>query len=361
MTNPFLPQKLPINIPSEQLVSLLTLVIKVRDTLHELKRKTGSIPTNISSIFSMAESVQSTRIEGTQATFDEVMEAEATRKTTIDIQEVLNYRNALTYGIHEIITLNNPISNRFIKELHKRVLKNARGANRSPGEFRKIQNWIGSDPKNIKTASYIPPIAAEVPDLMSNLELFINDDITYDPLIAAGIAHAQLETIHPFLDGNGRVGRLLIVLYLLKRNVCGENAIFVSEELEKNKYKYYSLLNELRSDNPKWYNWLEFFINSINNQAIKYINKADQIHELIDRCAYQDRKVWKSVVAQEIFFHFLKHPITSSKAVQTETKFASGTVNSWLKYFVERKIIYTDDKQRHKIYRFYDLLDIIRQ
>lgn len=359
MVNPFFPQLLPIEIQEKDHNKLLRKAISVHLALNTLYHKMNQIPTNLFSTFLLLESVQSTRIEGTQATFDDVMESEVTTKSNLDIIEVTNYLKAIHFGKRQIIEENNPITTRLIKEMHRIVLSKSRGANRAPGEFRKIQNWIGPDPHNIKTASYVPPNAASIPDLISNLEKFINENDEFDPLIAAGILHAQFETIHPFLDGNGRVGRLLIVLYLLKKKVCGDHIIFVSEELERNKYKYYSLLNGLRTETPNWYEWLLFFLDSIEKQADKYLIKASKIDEIFKKYC-QDDKIKKSTTALRILYSCFEEPITSSTNISKKTGISITTVNSWLKYFVEIKILYTDDKKRHKIYRFYEILDIIR-
>lgn len=359
LIKPFFPQLLPVNISVEQHLKLMRKVVETTRILGDLKSKIDSIPTQLFTSFSLMESVQSTRIEGTQATFDDVMEADVTQKTSFDIVEVRNYFNAINYGMEYVIRDDNPITSRLIRELHSIVLKNSRGSNRAPGEFRRTQNWIGSDPHNMKTASYVPPIASEVPGLISNLEKFINENNDYDPLIAAGIIHAQFETIHPFLDGNGRVGRLLIILFLLKKNVCGDQPIFVSEELEKNKYKYYSLLNDLRNDKPNWYDWLTFFLDSVARQSEKYLSRATRVEELILKYVNID-EVKASGTAISILYACFAEPITNSSKIAKKTGKSINTVNRWLKYFVEIKMLYTDDKKRHKVYRFYELLDILR-
>ena len=360
MKKPFTPEFLPISITAEDHVKLLRLTIRANEALQKLYRKIERVPVgkDLFLSFSLMESIQSTRIEGTQATFDEVLESNIKQKTSPDIIEVNNYFRAIQYGVSEIVENENPISTRMIRQLHQLVLENSRGANRAPGEFRRTQNWIGSDPNDIKTASYIPPIAVEIPNLMGNLEKFINENEDFEPLIAAGILHAQFETIHPFLDGNGRVGRLLILLYLLKKQVCGNHIIFVSEELEKSKYKYYSLLNGLRQEEPKWIDWLTFFIESIEKQAQKYLEKVNQVEGLVDK--FLDDPVRKSTAGMRVLYYCFEEPITTSTKISEKSGLSITTVNTWLKYFVEKNMLYTDGKKRHVVYLFYELLDIIR-
>jgi Fic family protein len=168
----------------------------------------------------LKEAVQSTKIEGIQVTLDEVMEAEArTKKANKDIQEALNYYKALMEGMDALKSI--PISTRLFKLMHKTLLSNnVRGSNRSPGEYRKIQNFLGPEGCTIETATYIPPEPQLVNDYMSNLEKYINDpQDDYDELVRIAIIHAQFETIHPFFDGNGRIGRILIPLYLYNKGV----------------------------------------------------------------------------------------------------------------------------------------------
>lgn len=352
-------QPLPIPLSSEEHLDLMKIVVRARTNLTKLNHLLSIIPTNLSSVFTLTESVQSTKIEGTQATFDEVMEVEATnRDGNVDIQEVINYRDALSYGIDKIKNQDYPISISFIKEMHKIILNNSRGASRAPGEFRRIQNWIGG--AKIETASYIPPMASQVMDLMGNLEKFINEPSDeFDPLIMAGIMHAQFESIHPFLDGNGRVGRLLISLFLLKEGIAGDNIIFVSEELEKNKFKYYSLLNNLRTDKPEWYEWLRFFLKSVDNQADKYIAKANKVQALLANL-WKDEKIANSSVAQDILFYSFSHPVFTVKNIEKAHGYSNATINRWLKYFVSKNIVYPNNATRNVVYRNYELSDILR-
>jgi len=357
MKKPFLPKQLPINLSNENLIKLFKLAIEARIKINEFNILLERSVVSESAImyFSIHESIESTKIEGTQATFDDVMESEITGKKSNDVQEVLNYLDALQYGEQRLKTL--PISTRLFHELHSIILKNSRGENRSPGEYRKIQNFIGPT-SNIKDATYIPPEPQHIQNLISNLEIYANDDEIddFDVLIKAGIIHAQFETIHPYLDGNGRLGRILIILFLLDKNVISRPSFFLSEELEKNKFKYYGLLNNLRNDNPNWYNWLEFFLISALKQANKYVEKLrrieDRYNEIIEIA--ENNNIRTDLV--KIIFH---QPYFTIPDIQKKLDVSYNTASSNVNKLSKLGIIYPDDKARNKIYRFYDILDIL--
>jgi Fic family protein len=356
---PFKPKDLPLEETNQIKVELINKLIKVRLKIKEFDMLLERSPVGemAMSFFSMNESVQSTKIEGTQATFSDVIESNLTGKTNDDLQEVKNYIEALEMGKELLRTY--PISTRLFHTLHNILLKNSRGANRTPGEFRRVQNFIGPTNK-IEDATYIPPEPQMIDGLISNLESYINysDDDSLDPLLKAGIIHAQFESIHPYLDGNGRLGRVLIMLYLLDSKVISHPSFFISEELEKNKFKYYSLLNDLRTDKPEWLPWLEFFLDSAYKQAEKYSEKLSQVEELYNNAVRyaSDENIHISYIEAM----FSKVAFTA-KDMENIVGTSYNTVNKNIKKLVEGKFIYADDRKRGVSYRFYDLLDILRR
>lgn len=354
----YIPAELPIVLKPDEHIKLLNQIIHTTKALERIRSEFKYSPArrDIISLFSLIESVQSTKIEGTKTTFDEFVESEINKKNNSALQETTNYKRAMEHG-YIAVKNTGEINLNLIKDIHKIVLKDARGEKKQPGEFRKTANWIGSN-SNPKDISYIPPEAEHVPRLMQNLENFINKN-DFQPLIAAAIIHAQFESIHPFKDGNGRVGRILIALYFMKHRVCGDEAIFISDELEKNKFKYYALLNATREDEPKWFDWISFFIDSVENQAKKYESKVDKINNIIDDC-YKDEKISQNGIAKNLIIALAAFPITNSSRLSALCGLSLTTVNKWLKYFVEKKILYPDGKQRNTTYRFYEVLDVIR-
>lgn len=358
MKNPFNPELLPLDLNNDILIKLYKKAIEARTKLTEFSTllDRNLISENLMCLFSLNESVQSTKIEGTQATFDEVMESEVTKKYSLNVMEVINYMNALDLGVNLLKTL--PISTRLILRLHEEILKDGRGKDRSPGSFRQVQNWIGRT-NRIEDASYIPPSPDMVETYISNLEKYINDEIAddIDPIIKIAVIHAQFESIHPFLDGNGRLGRVLIMLYLLDKGIINKPTFFVSEELEKNKLKYYTLLNNLRTENPKWEEWIIFFLQSVVNQANKNIEKLKRVEFLYDE---MKKFAKENNIKYEFIDTIFKSPIFSIKQVSESMNISYSASKTNINKLLLSNKIFTDDKKRNKIYTFIDLLDIIR-
>ena len=359
MKKPFHPKYLPITLPTDSLIEIMKIETEARVKIERYNSilERSPIKEEIFLMFSLDESLQSTRIEGTQATFDEVISSEITGDKRVDIIEVRNYMEALEQGVQLLDVL--PISTRLLLSLHKIILENARGENRNPGEYRKIQNFIGPTSK-IEDASYIPPEANLLPDYITNLEKYINNDSMDDKLgylVKAAIIHAQFESIHPFLDGNGRMGRILIILYLLNKDVISKPTFFISQELEKNKYKYYGLLNNLRSESPRWDEWIKFFLNCSTSQAEYYVKKLKKIEALYDEMIKISEKY---NIRTDLIKYVFKFPVFDIVSIQKELGISYNTGRNNVNKLIQSGKIYPDDKKRNKTYRFYDLLDIMR-
>lgn len=225
------------------------------------------------------EAVLSSQIEGTQSTLEDVLRFEVDQKTgeaPKDVEEVVNYVSAMNHGIKRLDTL--PLSQRLIREIHSKLLKGVRGAQRNPGEFRKTQNWIGPPGANLASATFVPPPVPEMLEALDQFEKFLHDD-SLPVLIQCGLAHAQFETIHPFLDGNGRVGRLLITFLLYQREVLHRPLLYLSHYLKVNRTEYYDRLMAIRNDG-KWEDWLKFFLRGVETVSVEAIDKARRIIKL---------------------------------------------------------------------------------
>ncbi|MBI4828902.1 MAG: Fic family protein [Nitrospinae bacterium] len=232
------------------------------------------------------EAVLSSKIEGTQATFGEVLEFEAGSDTgsvekEADIHEVLNYRVAMYGAVTQMEEL--PLSQRLIKNAHKVLMRGVRGENKSPGEYRKIPNWIGPPGGKIETARFVPPGAERVPDAMSAWERYLHADAP-DKLVQLAILHAEFEAIHPFLDGNGRLGRLFVPLYLKDKNLLSSPNFYISAHLEANREEYYDRLLAVSRDGD-WTGWCVFFLTAIIEQSRSNHAKAKAILDL-----YEEKK-----------------------------------------------------------------------
>jgi len=305
------------------------------------------------------EAVVSSRIEGTQTNIEEaiVEEIEIDPEKRDDWNEVNNYVNAMNSAITELKLL--PLSNRLIKNTHKILLSSGRGVHKNPGEFRISQNWIGGT--SISDAVFIPPDHIELPDLMSDLELFLNDEKNMVPhLVKIAIAHYQFETIHPFLDGNGRIGRLLITLYLVSNRILNEPLLYLSDFFEKNKTLYYDNLTFVRTKNNIT-QWIKFFLTGIIETAENSILTLKKIVDLKNSIENGHiLQMGKRAKAGIILFHYLfKNPIISIKDVQNITDLSSKAANSLVKVFVEHKIlIEKTGYRRNRVFVFNEYLKL---
>jgi Fic family protein len=224
------------------------------------------------------EATQSSRIEGTRTRIDEALmdKGSISPEKQEDWQDVQNYIAAMNHAIGGMKKL--PLCNRLIREAHSVLMQGVRGSNKAPGEFRKVQNWIGGQKPS--EARHVPPEPTEVPDLMKDLEAFLhNDDIKVPHLVRIALAHYQFETIHPFLDGNGRTGRLLILLYLIENKILQKPTLYLSDYLEKKRQEYFDSLNEARKKNDM-IQWIKFFLGAVTDTSQKGYRTFENILSL---------------------------------------------------------------------------------
>lgn len=368
---------LPPKVTVVQALQLYKKVAIIKSSIGKLNSELGHSMVNsqLIQMLTLKESVQSTRIEGTQVTFADMIEDATKKNKSNEVVEVDNYMEALSEGI-ELIQSGVPISSRLIKQLHKVLMgKNTRGTTSSSGEYRSIQNFLGPT-NSIEDAVYIPIGANEIGDYMTNLEYFINTekhqsfekqidpdfevllDETSDPLIKTAIMHAQFESIHPFLDGNGRMGRILIVLSTMQDGLIDKPVFFVSEELEKERLRYYNLLNGVRGKNPDWFSWIEFFLDACQRMATSLLNRLESINELATSGAKRINSD-RNVINQIWIMTFLKPYLTVSE-VAKHLDIAVSTARRDLNTLVDLKLIDVDNsKRKNKVYVNYDLLRLL--
>ena len=276
----FVPNPLP---PKLKWTSKLVRALSDADRLlGRLAGEGGRLPNPhlLIRTFVAREAVMSSRIEGTQATIGELLASEAgahVERSPADLREVGNYVVALEYGIKRLKTL--PLSLRLIRELHEKLMTGVRGGHATPGEFRRSQNWIGTPGCTLANASYIPPSPDHLMDCLSEWEKFMHDT-SMPPLAQIALAHYQFEAIHPFLDGNGRVGRLLITLYLVERSILPTPLLYLSAFFEATRRDYYDGLKGV-SERGDWTAWLEYFLNGIARQSEDALSRAERINKRI--------------------------------------------------------------------------------
>ncbi len=303
------------------------------------------------------EANTSSKIEGTKTQMDEVLvsKEQIDPEKRDDWQEVRNYIDAMNYSIKELEKL--PLSNRLIKKVHEILLDSVRGASKLPGEFRKSQNWIGG--ASLASAYFIPPHHDNVPELMSDLEMFIhNEEIFVPHLIKIAIVHYQFETIHPFLDGNGRIGRLLIPLYLVSNGLLKKPSLYLSDFIEKNKSAYYESLTQVRSSNDI-IQWIKFFLEAIIKTANSGVETFETILEIKKD---MDKKIMefgkKAQNASKLVEFLYQKPIVNLANIVEELSIAKSTANTLLKDFEKKKILKeVTGHQRNKHYAFKRYLD----
>ncbi len=259
------------------------------------------------------EAVLSSQIEGTQSTLEDVLAFEAqgtSNDTPKDVEEVVNYVRAMNHGLRRLDEL--PLSLRLLCEIHGELMHNVRGGEKTPGAFRTSQNWIGPAGSSLATASFVPPPPHELMNTLGDLEKFLHDGKTSVPLlIRCGLAHAQFETIHPFLDGNGRVGRLLITLILCEERALSRPLLYLSVFLKANRAEYYDRLTAIR-EHGHWEQWLKFFLRGISQTAKAATRTATDIVHM--REAHRGAVI-KSAKTLKLLDSLLQQPVTSPKRI----------------------------------------------
>ena len=309
------------------------------------------------------EAVLSSMIEGTQSSLSDLLlyELEAQPGVPLDdVEEVSNYVAALDHGLRRLQE-GFPISVRLLKEIHAILLSGGRGNGKQPGELRQSQNWIGGTrPGN---ATFVPPPASELANVLSELEKFIHDEGQQTPaVLKAALAHVQFETIHPFLDGNGRLGRLLITLMLVSENVLQQPLLYLSLYFKTHRQQYYDLLDQVRLTGD-WEAWLEYFAEATEQTANNAVQTAKQLigQTKLDRLSIQSQGRFSGSMSQ-IHDALLRRPIASSAWLKKTTGLAPATIQSALQNLEKLQILQElTGKQRDRIYAYSDYIAILNQ
>lgn len=278
----FVPKPLPPDPPLELDSDLLRLL---EESVGELGRLDGVAkvipdPDFFVSMYVRREAVLSSQIEGTQSTLEDLLELEleSDRKDrSSDAYEIVNYVHAMNFGLDRIKEL--PLSLRLIREIHKELLRDGRGSNATPGEFRRTQNWIGPEGAGLKQATFIPPSVSDMKRALHDFELYLHAEDSYSTLIDVGLTHAQFETIHPFLDGNGRVGRLLNIFLLVHQGILRKPLLYLSYYFKLHRTEYYDRLMAVRLSGD-WEGWIRFFLRGVVQTAREATETAEQLFEL---------------------------------------------------------------------------------
>lgn len=348
----FMPE--PVNL--EWIISdpqLNTLLAEANRFLGELNALSLYVP-DVDFFITMhvtKEATESSRIEGTQTNIEEaLLKAEALEpERRADWEEVRNYIDAINYAIDELGRL--PLSNRLLRATHAILLRGVRGQHKMPGEFRTSQNWIGP---SLAAATFVPPAQQEVPDLMGDLENFLNnDDIRVPDLVRIAIAHYQFETIHPFLDGNGRLGRLLITLFLVSNQLLARPTLYLSDFFEQNRLQYFDLLTAVRTQN-RLQEWVRFFLAGVVETSRKGIATFQEILRLKEEVENRVLTLGKRApLARKLLRHLYSQPLVTANEVAAALQVSGPTANALIQELVRIHVLQElTGYKRNRIFSF---------
>lgn len=337
----FIPASLPpANPPLQYDAEFLHLLTEADRNLGRLDGVASILPDPnlFVAMYVRQEAVLSSQIEGTQSTLEDVLQFEIDAKgddRPKDVEEVVNYVGAMNYGLERMRHL--PLSKRLIREIHEKLLAGLRGSNKEPGEFRRSQNWIGPSGCTLTTATFVPPPPAEMARALDDLERFLHDESQL-VLVHCGLVHAQFETIHPFLDGNGRVGRLLITFLLCQRGVLQRPLLYLSQFLKRNRAEYYDRLTAVR-ERGEWEAWLKFFLRGVGEVSREATETARRITTLRER----DRTALQSQVtnpaALTLLDRLYEQPICTAKMAEEWLDCSYSTANKMIGQFVSAGLL----------------------
>jgi Fic family protein len=354
----YVPAPLPPDPPISFDTELIRLLSEADLALGQLAGVATLLPNPdlFVAMYVRKEAVLSSQIEGIQCTLDEVLQHESDVEgvRTRAIGEVVNYVEAMNYGIARLDTL--PLSLRLIREIHGHLMQGVRGEQKDPGEFRRTQNWIGPQGCTLATATFVPPPVPEMLEALANLEAFLHDRDSLPPVVLCAIAHAQFETIHPFLDGNGRVGRLLVSLLLHERRVLTRPLLYISLFLKQNRQEYYDRLMDVRQKGH-WEAWIKFFLRGIAQVSREASLTAQRIVEFREKMMLNARAYGKNELA--LVDHLFAHPImdirTAERLLGCSYVTAANALQSLVK---EGCVAEITGQKRNKVFKFVGYLDL---
>lgn len=353
----FIPSALPPEPPIDLRGTLQGLLSRADLALGRLDGSIQTLPNPDLFVFMYVrkEAVLSSQIEGTQSSLQDLLSAEAelsSPESPKDVGEVVNYVAAMNHGLARLASL--PVSVRLIREIHEKLLADGRGSRLTPGELRRTQNWIGPGGASLRDATFVPPPPDAVPRALGDLETFLHGDDSLPLLVKIGLAHAQFETIHPFLDGNGRVGRLLITFLLCESGVLQKPVLYLSHYLKRHRQTYYELLQGTR-DHGAWEEWLAFFLRGVADVSAQAADTARRILAL--------REEHRDLIAQKlgraagnghrILEHLYRRPIVSVNDVMALTGTTFVAANGLVGRMVDAGILAeTTGRVRHRRFRY---------
>jgi Fic family protein len=351
--------------PNPQLImdqEMSGLLGKANRILGKLDGISGQIPDVdlFVAMYVRKEALLSSQIEGTQATLDDILDPDIESNTNLEVIDVVNYIKAMQYAGDRLNEL--PLCNRLLKETHLLLMENVRGQEKSPGEFRITQNWIGPQGGNLKNAVFVPPTVEDMVLAMSDLEKFMNAEDDMDPLIKIGLIHYQFETIHPFLDGNGRIGRMLITLWLMEKKLLQYPVLYISYYFKRNRMEYYDRLSETRRKGH-FEEWTRFFLNGVIASSEDAIETIGLIHSL----NAENREKIESLSGRKdtvfkLFRYIERNPIIEISKTAVEMKMKYNTIAKAVEKLIEMNILeQMNTGKRNRRFAYSQYLDVLRK
>jgi Fic family protein len=352
----FIPAPLPPDPPIQTDSDLIQLLSDADRSLGRLDGVASVLPNPdlFVAMYVRQEAVLSSQIEGTQSSLEDVLQFEIDargRDIPKDVAEVVNYVRAMNYGLERLATL--PLSLRLIREIHAELLHGVRGGNRTPGEFRIDQNWIGPAGCSIETATFVPPPVEAMHTALNNFEWFLHQADVFPVLIHCALAHAHFETIHPFIDGNGRVGRLLITFLLCQRGVLKLPLLYLSYYLKRNRLEYYDRLMAIR-DNDDWEGWLKFFLRGVDEVSRSATTTARAILDLREEHRHMiAQTIVGSTNGLRLLDLLFAYPIISSRMITEHLECSPRTASKLIDVFVTSGLLReTTGWQRNRRFQY---------
>ena len=359
----FCPSPLPPNPSIEIDDEMQQLLISAHESLALLNGLSDRIANKdlFLSMYVRKEALVSSQIEGTQCTLEDVLNPDIEENANADVSDVVNYVRAVNYSVERIKDL--PLCSRLIKETHAVLMKSVRGCEKAPGEFRNTQNWIGGAGSTLKNARYIPPNPEDMVECMSDFEKYLNSESAEDPLIQAALAHYQFETIHPFLDGNGRVGRLLITLLLISKGELNSPVLYLSCYLKSNQVEYYDRMSEIRRSG-NYEQWIKFFLRGIKETADDATDTIDRLLALHNKNTelLSDIPARSRRNIQNLMQYIEKNPIIETKKTAEALECSYTAMTGYITIMCEKGILRQTAKSgKARIYSYEEYLSILRK
>ncbi|GHU69947.1 cell division protein Fic [Clostridia bacterium] len=355
----FVPKRLP-PAPPVQLEAMRLILSQADLNIGRLDGITQTLPNPemFVAMYVKKEALLSSQIEGTQASLIDILDAEDEDEDLKPVREVVAYVDAINYGLERLETL--PLSLRLLREIHERLLRNGRGSNRNPGEFRTSQNWIGPAGSNLTNAAFIPPTVSDMKIALAELESYFYDERdTLPPLVKIALIHSQFETIHPFLDGNGRMGRLLITFWLCQQHILSQPLLYLSYYFKRNRAEYYDRLMAVRI-NGQWEEWVKFFlcgVSEVAEEACETAKKILRLRESVKETLTKER----NTSLLRLFDHMFERPIMTVREAERFLGVSNTTAGSAVERLVQIGILRdaTPGMQRKKKFVFHEYVKLL--